>query len=225
MDASKKAHKVSSTSSTFDLLLFWEERFSKSMEIFITSYPGANFVSTDFSLVDAPLPNHMIHPPYVHFFLLLSTVISLLEWSFSLGEMMNRFLGFTPATDGCDWLLWSIRVQRIYVYCISITDGKWISLRNGFGHEADGGSSEAIIFHDATKSGIWTVDIIFLGTHTIWCWNFDNVYKMVLFCDKRSNVNCVVAWHLGVWDRRLELVVGFEPENAGRHVRLSAQHL
>jgi hypothetical protein len=30
---------------------------------------------------------------------------------------------------------------------------------------------------------------------------------------------------LGVWDRRLELVVGFEPENAGRHVRLSAQHL
>jgi hypothetical protein len=105
-------------------------------------------------------------------FVLLSTVISLLEWSFSLREMMNRFLGFTPATDGCDRLLWSIRVQRICVYCISITGGKWISLRNGFGHEADGGSSEAIIFHDATKSGIWTDDIIFLGTHTIWCWNF-----------------------------------------------------
>lgn len=80
---------------------------------------------------------------------------------------MNRFIGFTPATDGCDRLLWSIRVQRICVYCISITGGKWISLRNGFGHEADGGSSEAIIFHDATKSGIWTDDIIFLGTHTI----------------------------------------------------------
>jgi|688.fasta_scaffold2633271_1 hypothetical protein len=58
--------------------------------------------------------------------------------------MMNRSLASRPQLMDAIDSPGQLGLDE-YVHCISITGGKWISLRNGFGHEV-GGPFEAIIF-------------------------------------------------------------------------------
>lgn len=170
----------------------------------------------------------MMWSPDVHFFILPS--VKLCHFPSGIIFLDKRksdesVVGFTPAADGCDRLPWSIRVGRICALYISITGGKWISLRNGFGHEV-GGPVVAIIFPRRHKVWRWAA----MGR---WSFYFSpscrpqcevsnpECLQNGFISSPTTVVNCVVAWHFGVWDRRHSpwLCDGLAPSPKGRTSR------